>query len=253
MNLRTSHSLLAALCLGAAAAAGQAPLIDSFAPTSGPIGTPVTINGANFSPTPSNNIVYFGAVRATVTSASSNSLTVLAPAGATYQPMTVTIGGFTGTSKRFFLITFRGSLSLRFDSPWGDNTDQPQALSIGDLNGDGRPDLAMLATFSGGFGTSVGGFLLFQNQSTPGTIGPGSLGPAQALNANYPGISDSSARSGVVADIDGDGQLDLVETDWHGDLVVVFRNIGTPGDLSAASFAPAVVLNVPNLLPSSQG
>src|SRR5438552_2000738 len=182
MNLRTSHSLLTALCLGAAAAAGQAPVIDSFTPTSGPIGTPVTINGANFSPTPSNNIVYFGAVRATVTSASANALIVVAPAGATYQPMTVTTDGLTGASKRSFILTFGGSLSLQFDPPWGYNTDQSGLLSVGDLDGDSRPDLAMLASF---------GFFLFQNESTAGTVGPGSLGPARALNPNYPGISGS--------------------------------------------------------------
>src|SRR2546425_4381010 len=55
-------------------ALAQVPRIDSVIPSSGHIGTPIIISGANFGPTPPDNIVYFGAVRATVTSASANSL-----------------------------------------------------------------------------------------------------------------------------------------------------------------------------------
>ena len=43
------------------------PVITSFTPTSGPSGTTVTITGTNFNTTASNNIVWFGAVQATVT------------------------------------------------------------------------------------------------------------------------------------------------------------------------------------------
>lgn len=47
-------------------ASAQVPTITSFSPTSGPIGTTATITGTNFNTTAANNIVYFGAVRATV-------------------------------------------------------------------------------------------------------------------------------------------------------------------------------------------
>ena len=40
----------------------QAPIITSFSPSSGAVGTTVTITGSNFSTTAGNNIVYFGAV-----------------------------------------------------------------------------------------------------------------------------------------------------------------------------------------------
>ncbi|HBK87862.1 MAG TPA: hypothetical protein DDZ56_04380, partial [Cytophagales bacterium] len=53
------------------------PVITSFSPVSGPIGTTVTLTGTDFGTTISNNIVYFGARRATVTSASPTSLTVV--------------------------------------------------------------------------------------------------------------------------------------------------------------------------------
>ena len=45
------------------------PSITSFSPVSGPVGANVTISGSNFSTTPGNNIVFFGAVRANVTAA----------------------------------------------------------------------------------------------------------------------------------------------------------------------------------------
>src|SRR5439155_456572 len=38
-----------------------------------------------------------------------------------------------------------------------------------------------------------------------------------------------------------------------GDLILIFRNIALSGDLTAASFGPAVVLNVPGLQPWGQG
>ena len=71
----------------------QVPTIISFTPASGTIGTSVTIIGTNFSATPTNNIVFFGATKATVTAATTTQLTVTVPAGATYQP--VTVGGLT--------------------------------------------------------------------------------------------------------------------------------------------------------------
>jgi len=60
------------------------PIISSFSPASGQTGSSVIINGSNFSTTPSANIVYFGAVKAIVTSANTNTLTVTVPARAIY-------------------------------------------------------------------------------------------------------------------------------------------------------------------------
>src|SRR5215469_6767328 len=62
----------------------QVPAIFNVSPTSGGIGTVVTISGTNFSASPAANIVYFGAVRGNVSTASPNRLTVTVPPGATY-------------------------------------------------------------------------------------------------------------------------------------------------------------------------
>ena len=52
------------------------PTLSGFTPTSGPVGTGVTITGTGFSATASQNVVFFGATQAPVTAASATSLTV---------------------------------------------------------------------------------------------------------------------------------------------------------------------------------
>ena len=69
----------------------------------------------------------------------------------------------------------------------------PVSVSIGDLNGDGRPDLAV----AGGGGVA----LLFQDPAAPGTFLP-------QRSAGFGGAASSVA----VADVDADGRADLVVT-----------------------------------------
>ena len=61
----------------------QPVTIDSFTPATGSVGATVTIIGANFSPTPANNIVTFNGSAATVTTATVTQLTTTVPTGAT--------------------------------------------------------------------------------------------------------------------------------------------------------------------------
>src|SRR5438128_643487 len=123
----------------------QRPAITSFTPSSGPVGTTATINGSNFNTTAENNIVYFGAVKGTVTSATTTSLQVNVPPGSTYQPISVTANGLTAYSQRPFAITFAGgaltgtSFSAKIDSTI---TSIANKVAIADLDGDGKPDLA---------------------------------------------------------------------------------------------------------------
>jgi len=66
--------------------------ITSFTPVSGNEGTAVTITGTNFDPTPSNNVVQFNGVTATVTTSTTTSIDTTVPNGATTGNLTVTIG-----------------------------------------------------------------------------------------------------------------------------------------------------------------
>jgi len=69
------------------------PSISVLSPNSGPIGTSVTIAGANFGATQGTSTVSFNGVPATPTSWSATSIAVPVPAGATTGNVVVTVGG----------------------------------------------------------------------------------------------------------------------------------------------------------------
>jgi|GEM_PF-3334584 len=83
----------------------QPPSIASFTPSSGLIGTTVTITGTNFDPVAANNTIKFNGVdAATPSAASATSLTVTVPTGATTGPISVTTLAGTGTSTTDFIV-----------------------------------------------------------------------------------------------------------------------------------------------------
>src|SRR5688572_24666877 len=89
---------------------GQSPVVTSFSPASGPVGTLVTISGQFFDPAPGNNVVFFGATRAFVNTASATQLQVVVPSGGTHHNLTVTnlTTRLTGSAIRPFIATFPG-------------------------------------------------------------------------------------------------------------------------------------------------
>lgn len=81
------------------------PTVSSFNPSSGLVGSTVVITGTNFSTVPANNTVRFNGTPATVTLASSTSLTVTVPVGATSGLISVVVGGLTANSGTSFTVT----------------------------------------------------------------------------------------------------------------------------------------------------
>ncbi len=235
--------VFAILCLWTCRASAQAPIINSFIPASGYIGTSVTISGSNFNPNVASNIVYFGPVRALVNSASAATLVVTAPAGAASGPVSVTTGGLTAVSKTPFIVTFPSSGRIQFDgvADFSTGNVQPRTVAVGDLDGDGKPDLVTTTVFPNN-GNAVGGLLIYHNTSTTGGVEkltfdvPLPLYPSFGNSTHYPGAV-------VVTDLDGDGKLDLVfqESDIG---LVIYRNVGTTGTLEPQSFASPVIINL---------
>ena len=217
------------------------PVISSFAPANGFPGTFVTISGTNFSATAAANIVYFGAVQATVSSSSPTNLVVRVPTGATFASITVTVGGLTAYSSQLFEPTFTGNGSNITASSFAPSfnlagANGPQSMVIADLDGDGKPDIS----FVNGYSHLIS---IYRNISTNGAVlGAGSFAPRLDLSAATNGVIGDSYRLRAV-DLDGDGKLDLIVCDVNSDHISIFHNIATPGNLTTNSFEAPFTLN----------
>ncbi|MDC1324729.1 YCF48-related protein [Flavobacteriaceae bacterium] len=77
----------------------------SYSPSGGSIGAEITIFGANFSDIISENTVSFNGINATISAATTTSLTVVVPNGVTSGPISVTVNGVTATGPDF-TVTF---------------------------------------------------------------------------------------------------------------------------------------------------
>ncbi len=197
------------------------PVITSFFPTSGPVWSSVTIKGKHFGNTASGNTVYFGAMKATITSASDTLLTVAVPAGTTYEPITVTnSAGLKAYSDQRFIITFPGAMdSLVATAAFGERVmftgDSIMLdMAMGDLDGDSMTDIATTA-FGGGMVS------IYRNTSSNGVI-------SFAAGLKFP---DAKVRSLAIEDINGDGKPDIIVSGLA-NYVTIFRNTSTWGNLS---------------------
>jgi IPT/TIG domain-containing protein/VCBS repeat protein/type IX secretion system substrate protein len=206
---------------------GQIPSVSSFTPTKGPVGTPVTITGSNFSSTPGDNIVYFGAIRATVSTATATTLTVDVPLGATYHPITVTVAGLTAYSVSPFVVTFNSNYIIDESTfaekvDFATNTTSPIEIGGGDFDDDGKIDLL----FTDNLGDALS---VLKNQGSAGAITTESFEQKIDFTTGY------GPHGYAIADVDGDGKLDIA-TVHNGTTVLVFRNTGTSGVVDASSF-----------------
>lgn len=215
------------------------PSITSVSPLAANPGSSVTITGTNFNTTAANNIVYFGATKATVNTASATSLAVTVPVGATYMPVSVnnSASALTGYSQYPFLPTFNNSAYIggmvnfdaKVDFATG-STAHPEGLVIADIDADGKAD--MICANNGSSSITV-----YRNVSTSGSISSGSFASGVDLTVG------TQPRYLAVADLDGDGKLDIIVPNSSTNTISIFRNLSSPGSLSGASFASRVDLS----------
>ncbi len=207
------------------------PTITSFTPTSGPVGTTVTITGTNFNTTAANNIVFFGATKATVTAATATSLTVTVPVGATFGNITeVNMGtSLLAHSNANFTPTFtpnKNSIAAtdfdpKIEIATGTGTTWPYQVALGDVDGDGKADLVVA-------NRAANNVAVFRNTSTAGTV-------SFATRVDF--STAQEARGLVLVDLDGDGKLDIATTGGNLNQVAftVLRNTSTSGNISFAT------------------
>ncbi len=212
------------------------PKITSFAPASGPIGTVVKITGTNFNTTTDKNIVFFGAVKATVSAASATSLTVTVPIGTTYYPITVTTlnNNLTAYSSQPFLVTFSGAGPVFDANSFKTHVDfttgiDPYGVFNIDLDGDGKPDVA-------NSNYSSNSISVLKNTSSINSV-------SYITHIDYPtGLLSGDIYSG---DLDGDGKPDLVATNWISNNLSVFRNTSVSGTVSFAAKSDLIAGTAP--------
>jgi FG-GAP-like repeat/Secretion system C-terminal sorting domain/IPT/TIG domain len=278
--------LLAILCLyNCNILTAQVPTINSFTPQTGAIGTVVTITGTNFSSTTTDNVVFFGSVKAAVTASTSTSITTIVPFGAGYQAISVAVNNLTAYSSKPFAVTYPdGGMDFTstsfaaktdysgggtvIDADWdndgkidiaynifsenrvffyrntttGSNltfTNFPDffgglvnviGLAKGDFNGDGKLDLVAATPFSNAV-------YVFRN----GSSAIGSIfffGPTAFSTGSGP-------RKVAVADIDGDGKLDIISSNQDANSVSILRNTSTATTISFETKVDITVATAP--------
>jgi len=203
----------------------NSPTISSFTPSSGVIGSSVTITGTNFNTTANNNVVFFGATMATITSATNNSLTVTVPQGTSFQKISVTDikSGLTAYSTKPFITTFTcgGIIDSTAFAPKIDNLtgSQPFSISTGDIDGDSKSDIVVV---NQGLNTVS----IYKNTSNNGFI---TFAPKVDLSTG------SNPHCISIADIDGDGKLDLSVVNYSSNSVSIYKNTSNIGTIAFAS------------------
>jgi hypothetical protein len=213
----------------------QIPSITKFLPRAGEPGSTVTISGSNFDAVSSGNFVFFGSTRATVITASSIQLVVKVPSGAKYGPISVTVGSKSTMSSDYFVPTFFAPVGLSsssFSSPSKSITGSPEGIEIGDVDGDGKPDLVV----SNANNNTVS---ILANKTAEGS----SL-VTFASSVDFSTGLGSAPKNVVLADLDGDRRLDIVTANINNGTISIFRNISTSGTINGSSFGSRVNISV---------
>ena len=213
------------------------PTITSFSPMTGEVGSTVTITGTDFNATAANNTVYFGSVKATITAATSTSLTVTVPKSSVYAPITVVCNNSLVKTNGFFRVVNNAiAPNSVSNNNFGNNIAIPSTngswysgwndmyIAVGDFDNDGKVDVVKGGTNQ---------VRVHRNLMTgPSTISTSSFDAGTNLTVS------GRPRSIIVEDINSDGKLDIITGSDSGVSVLINTSTGT----GSISFASAVNL-----------
>ena len=201
------------------------PTITSFSPTKAIPGSNITLSGTGFNPTLSQNTVWIGASKATISAATTTSITARVPVGATtdYIRILNSVTQQGAQSNQFFVSSYspsKDSIQSAEIAPKVDLTTLggPQDIRISDLDGDGIPDI-VVANYT------VGSISVFRNTSVIGNINI-----ANFVRKDF--TSGTGATFISVADLDNDGKQDVIVANQGENTLSIFKNISTSGNIS---------------------
>ncbi|MEY3598630.1 MAG: hypothetical protein RL521_1052, partial [Bacteroidota bacterium] len=200
-------------------------------------GSSIILTGSGFNVNVSANQVFFGGVKATVSSSTATSLTVVVPTGAAHGPVTVVniSTQLQASSTTYFTPVFSPSKGSTWALTDFDPLVAPTAnvglfLLYFDVDGDGKIDILESQT-------NPGGFRIKRNISTPGTINVNSF-----LNGSLIITGQTYLESVTQADMNNDGRLDVVVAGSAGSsgssltgTISIYINNSTPGSISFAN------------------
>jgi hypothetical protein len=202
--------------------AGQAPLITSFAPLTGPVGSQVTVHGKYFGST-ANLTVYMGGIKTSIVSSNDSTAVIVVPAGMTYSPITINTQGLSATANTVFTPTFpHDAIKPLFSAATFGGRFKIATLGIGgiaaDVDGDGKTDLLY-------YNYSVDYTYALQVSLNQSRVDSFSFRDTSITTVNNPAVS-------MLADMDGDGRPDLAGFGYNGGNFFIHRNTSTPGHAS---------------------
>ena len=214
--------------------------VTSIAPVSVIPGATITIVGTGFSTTDTDNVVYFGGVKGSVVSGGSTStmLVVTVPVGAQYSTVTVLNKATLQSASYGSLFapdydnscfqtnsqTFKTRIDQTITSPFS-ATSHPEHTAIGDIDGDGKPELIVSTYFPSPSAGGQGILKIFHNVGTLQNVAYDMANPVVCTTSN-------GARNVKLADLDGDGKLDIIVACSGSGRISCLRNTSTPGNIS---------------------
>ncbi len=205
------------------------PVIDSFVPLAAPVGATVTLTGTNFNTVAANNIVYFGATKANVLSATATSISVIVPAGSEHGVISLSTGNYIAFSKYPFTLISGTTVTTGFFDSKIDfiSGNYPASIMRKDFDGDGKPDMVVSNYTSNSIS-------VFKNNSTPCNV-------SFAAAITY--VTNLEPEGIKTEDINNDGKPDIIVNSISNHLFSVLINTSTINNIS---FGPPSNFNLGN-------